>query len=145
MDINKDGWPDLIIVGEWMAPKIFINTRGQFLDKSSSFGLTDFVGWWNTVKVVDLDNDGDLDIVAGNLGLNYKYKASRAEPFKIYANDFDANGQLDIVLGYYNNNKLYPLRGRECSAQQIPSLKKKFPNYTTFSKASLTEVYSPEI
>ncbi|MFK5973198.1 MAG: VCBS repeat-containing protein [Flavobacteriaceae bacterium] len=142
-DINKDGEQDLIIVGEWMAPKIFINTEGRFLDESSSYGLNDFVGWWNTVKMEDLDNDGDLDFLAGNLGLNYKYKATETEPFKIYAKDFDDNGSLDIVLGYYNAGELYPLRGRECSSQQIPSIKKKFPDYNSFSKANLTQVYTP--
>lgn len=143
VDINEDGKQDLIIVGEWMSPKIFINSKGIFTDESFSYGLNDFVGWWNTVKVADFDNDGDLDFIAGNLGLNYKYKATPSEPFKIYAEDFDDNGDLDIVLGYYNAGELYPLRGRECSAQQIPSIKKKFPNYTSFSKASLTEVYTP--
>ena len=142
-DINKDGEQDLVIVGEWMSPKIFLYANGKFTDKSVEFGLNDFVGWWNTVKIVDLDKDGDLDLVGGNLGLNYKYKATDIEPFTIYAADFDDNGDLDIVLGYYSAGELYPLRGRQCSSQQIPSIKKKFPNYSSFSKASLTEVYTP--
>ncbi|HZJ35242.1 MAG TPA: VCBS repeat-containing protein, partial [Gillisia sp.] len=96
-DINKDGEQDLVIVGEWMSPKIFLNIGGKFTHKSADFGLNDFVGWWNTVKVADLDHDGDFDFIAGNLGLNYKYKASATEPFKIYAEDFDDNGNLDIV------------------------------------------------
>jgi len=143
-DINKDGKQDLVIVGEWMAPTIFINSNGKFTDKSTVYGLTNFVGWWNTIKIADVDNDGDLDFIAGNIGLNYKYKASAKEPFKIYAEDFDDNGSLDIVLGYYSEGELYPLRGRQCSSQQIPSIKKKFPDYSSFSKASLTEVYTPE-
>lgn len=141
-DINKDGQHDLLIVGEWMAPTIFIYINGKFIDKSVDYGLNNFVGWWNSVKIVDLDKDGDLDFVAGNLGLNYKYKATTREPFKIYAEDFDDNGVLDIVLGYYSSGELYPLRGRQCSSQQIPSIKKKFPDYNSFSKASLKEVYT---
>lgn len=142
-DINEVGGQDLVIVGEWMAPKIFINSNGRFTDQSATYGLSHFVGWWNTVKIADLDKDGDLDFIAGNLGLNNKYKATATEPFKIYAEDFDDNGNLDIVLGYYSDGELYPLRGRQCSSQQIPSIKKKFPDYSSFSKASLNEVYTP--
>ena len=143
-DLNSDGYPDLVIVGEWMSPKIMINENGLLTDLSKEYGINGEVGWWNAVVCEDIDNDGDPDLVAGNLGLNYKYKASEDEPFKIFASDFDDNGSLDIVLGYYDQGELFPLRGRECSSQQIPTIKKKFPNYTTFSQANLIDIYSPE-
>lgn len=143
-DMDNDGFEDLLIVGEWMSPKILKNKNGTFLDVSEKYGLEEHSGWWNTIVANDLDNDGDLDLVIGNLGLNYKYKASEKEPFGIFANDFDENNTLDIVLGFHENGEVYPLRGRQCSSQQIPSLKKKFPNYTTFANANLTEVYSKE-
>jgi hypothetical protein len=143
-DMDGDSRQDLILVGEWMAPKIFKNGQQGFTDISLEFGLGSQTGWWNCIETADIDQDGDLDLIAGNLGLNYKYKASEEEPFKIFADDFDKSGSLDIVLGYYDQGELYPLRGRECSSQQIPSIKKKFPNYTAFSKATLTEVYPTE-
>lgn len=141
-DIDSDGWQDLIIVGEWMSPTILKNTNGIFKDESLLYGLGTQVGWWNTIVSADLDSDGDKDLIIGNLGLNYKYKATINEPFKIFADDFDANGKLDIVLGYYDAGELFPVRGRECSSQQMPFIKKKFPNYTTFSKANLIDVYT---
>jgi len=129
-----------------VRPTILWNNKGVFEDKSSTYelGLESQVGWWNSIASADIDNDGDLDFIAGNLGLNYKYKATVKEPFEIFANDFDDSGSLDIVLGYHEAGSLYPLRGRECSSQQIPSIKKKFENYTTFSKASLEDVYAKE-
>lgn len=140
-DVDADGWVDLIIVGEWMNATILKNDQGILKDLSSGFGLSGQTGWWNCIKPADLDGDGDIDLIAGNLGLNYKYKANNEEPFEVYAYDFDANQRVDIALGYYNDNQLYPVRGRECTSQQIPSIKKKFPNYTEFSKASFMDVY----
>lgn len=95
-------------------------------------------------KGADLDNDGDIDYIVGNLGLNYKYKASVEEPFEVFSTDFDDNGTNDIVLGYYNNQDLFPLRGRECSSNQMPFIKEKFPTYNSFGSAKLTDVYSEE-
>ena len=140
IDIDGDSWLDLIVVGEWMTIEVFKNNKGTFSRATSQFGLENYHGWWNTVKAADFDNDGDIDFVAGNLGLNYKYQASEDETFDIYVNDFDLNKKTDIVLSYYNEGKQYPVRGRECSSQQIPTIKRKFKNYDSYSKATLLDL-----
>ena len=143
-DINGDEQAELILAGEWMPLTVWKWSGDHFEDITAALGLADQTGWWYAVETADLDADGDLDILGGNLGLNYKYKASPEEPFEVYANDFDASGSIDIVLGYYNQGGLYPLRGRQCSSNQMPFIKKKFPSYDAFGKAELKEVYDPE-
>jgi hypothetical protein len=143
-DVDLDGRVDLIIVGEWMTPKMFRNSGSSLEPFTDRDELKKEIGWWYSIVAADIDNDGDDDYVLGNLGLNYKYKATHEEPFNVYLNDFDSNGQLDIVLGYYNQGGLFPLRGRECSSHQVPAIKQKFPDYQSFANASLEEVYTEE-
>jgi hypothetical protein len=142
-DYNNDGWMDFIVVGEWMPIRVFENTKTGFKEVSKNLGLTkDTAGWWWSISQGDFDNDGDMDYVLGNNGLNYKYKATDKETFDIYSSDFDQNKKSDIVLSYYNEGKQYPVRGRGCSSQQIPGIKEKFKNYESFSEATLEDVYS---
>lgn len=144
-DFNNDDWLDIIVVGEWMPIRVFKNTGSGFVEVSEEMGLNiDTTGWWWSIEQGDFDNDGDMDYVVGNNGLNYKYKASPEETFDIFVNDFDRDQNVDIVLSYYNEGKQYPLRGRECSSQQIPGIKKKFENYESFSEATLVDVYGEE-
>jgi len=143
-DFNGDKKDDLIIVGEWNYIHLLQNEGGTLNDISSS-ELKDNMGWWSAIQQGDFDGDGDTDYVVGNLGVNYKYKASQKEPFHIYANDFDQTGDLDIVLGYFNEGNLYPLRGRECSSEQMPFIKEKFPSYKQFASATLEEVYGGDL
>ena len=143
-DFDKDGWVDLIIVGEWMPVTVFKNNRGIFENITESVDLADSSGWWFSINEGDFDKDGDMDYIIGNLGLNYKYKATENETFDIYFNDFDNNKTNDIVLSYFNGGKEYPLRGRECSSQQMPGIKQKFENYASFSTATLEDVYTEE-
>lgn len=143
-DVDNDGMDDLIVVGEWMSIKVLKNHKGSFSDISDHIGLENHAGWWFSLEVADFDRDGDLDFIAGNLGLNSKYKASPVEPFQIYAKDFDQTGSMDIVLGYHQKGQQFPLRGRECSSNQMPFIKKKFPTYHDFASASLEEVYGKE-
>ena len=140
-DFDDDGSLDLILVGEWMPISIYRNEESRLINRTKAYGLGFTTGWWNAIEEGDFDNDGDSDYVLGNLGLNYKYKASPEEPLHVYGNDFDQNGTLDIVLGYYNQGVCYPVRGRECSSQQIPLIKTQFPTYDAFGGASLAEVY----
>ncbi|RKR14855.1 VCBS repeat protein [Maribacter vaceletii] len=142
-DIDNDGWTDLVISGEWMPITVFKNNKGTF-NSTEELGIEDTTGWWFSIKSGDFDNDGDIDFIAGNLGLNFKYKANAEETFDIYLNDFDKNEKNDIVLSYYDDGKEYPLRGRECSSQQIPTIKKKFEDYASFSTATLDDVYTEE-
>lgn len=141
-DFDNDNHTDLIVVGEWMEITFFRNENGRLMLQENK--LPNSNGWWNSIKGADLDNDGDIDYIVGNLGLNYKYKASVEEPFEVFSTDFDDNGTNDIVLGYYNNQDLFPLRGRECSSNQMPFIKEKFPTYNSFGSAKLTDVYSEE-
>ncbi|WP_159020919.1 VCBS repeat-containing protein [Algibacter sp. L3A6] len=142
-DFNNDSWPDVILVGEWMPIKVYKNIKTGFEDVSETMGLSkDTTGWWWSIEAGDFDNDGDIDYILGNNGLNYKYKATENETFDIFVNDFDNNHKTDIVLSYFNKGKQYPVRGRSCSSQQIPGIKSKFKNYETFSQATLVDVYT---
>ncbi len=137
-DFNKDGLEDLIVVGEWMPVTIFTQTENGNFKKDI---IEHSEGWYYEVKTADMDDDGDDDIIVGNLGLNYKYKASKDEPFEVYSYDFDNNGSLDIVLSYYEHGVAFPVRGKSCSTQQIPSLKEKFPSYEEFGNSNLENIY----
>lgn len=139
-DYDNDNDKDLLIVGEWMAPTLFENKNGTFTKVASAF-LDSISGWYNSIESVDLDDDGDDDYIIGNLGENYKYKANREEPFEMYYHDFDDNGKKDIVLGYYNFGKLYPVRGKECSSQQVPEIKKIKPTYHDFGSSTVKDIY----
>ena len=143
-DYDNDGKLDLIIVGEWMPIKVFKNKGDKFVDATNIVGLENTNGWWFSMAKGDFDNDGDTDFIVGNLGLNYKYKTNESETFDIYFNDFDKNNKNDIVLSYYNDGKKYPLRGRQCSSEQIPAIKSKFKNYESYSNATLVDVYTEE-
>ena len=122
-DINNDNQKDLIIVGHWMPIEIYINNNGSFTNQSKEYGTNERVGWWNTITASDIDKDGNIDLLAGNLGTNSKHKATKDQPFVVMAKDFDGNGTNDIALGYYNNNQLYPVRGLQCSSEQLPGIK----------------------
>ena len=139
-DIDKDGDKDLIVCTEWDGIFAYLNDHGHFTKKV----LTDKKGWWNFVLPVDIDNDGDIDLIAGNLGLNSRLKASDQEPVKIYYNDFDANGRKEQVLTYFLNGREIPFANKDELQKQIPMLKKKFLYAGDFAKADLKEIFTEE-
>ena len=141
LDVNKDEILDLVVVGEWMPVSIYQQEDGKFTNQTEAYGLAESTGWWNTIIAEDLDADGHTDLIAGNLGLNYKYHASPEEPFHIYGKDFDLSGTPDIVLGYYQDGICFPVRGMQCSIQQIPGIAEKFATYNDFALASLPQIY----
>ena len=142
-DYDNDGNVDLIIVGEWMPITILKNIGGQF--KKIDHGIPATEGWWQCVTSADIDKDGDMDYILGNIGLNNKYQPSQENPLEVYYSDFDNNGTGDIVLSKHENEILLPIRGRECSSQQMPFIANKYPSYKDFATANLTDIYSKEM
>ncbi|GAA4236689.1 VCBS repeat-containing protein [Postechiella marina] len=145
VDINKDNRLDLVIVGEWMPISVFIQNKNGKFSKQKMDGLNNTEGWYYSIKSADFDLDGDMDLVVGNLGLNYKYKASKESPFQVHSFDFDKNGVKDIVLSYYEHGQVYPVRGRSCSLEQMPSLGKKFPTFESFGDSNLNTIYGKDL
>jgi hypothetical protein len=133
--------PRLLLAGEWMPIRI-LQWNGERFEEQMIRGLEESEGMWNRILPVDIDGDGDLDIIAGNCGLNLKYSADASKPFTMIVNDFDHNGTNDVYLGYFDkhNGKCYPVRGRECSSQQMPFVKAKFASYADFANATIQEV-----
>ncbi len=144
LDVDNDKNLDLILIGEWMGITCFKNSNGQFTNESESCGFSGTEGWWYGMISEDFDSDGDQDFVMGNLGRNYKYQAREDAPFSLYTYDYDNNNKKDIVLSYYQDGVQYPVRGRECSSQQIPAIKAKFKDYHSFASANLEQIYSSE-
>ena len=140
-DYDQDKDLDLLLVGEWMPLTIYNNDGGKLSKYDGDETWKNTSGWWNKITVADLDGDGDDDYIVGNLGLNLKYKASKEEPFKLFTKDFDGNGTHDVYLGYYDQDgTLYPVRGRQCSSQQMPFIKEKFEDYEAFAVASIEDI-----
>ena len=141
-DFDDDGDKDIIAVGEWMPLTIFENEKGFFTNNTGKFGLQKTVGWWSTIT--EYPSTGKKTYVAGNIGANNKFHPSQIKALQIYMNDFDGNGTNDIVLAKYQGNICYPVRGRQCSSEQMPFISEKFPTYSQFAEASLDSIYTPE-
>lgn len=137
-DIDGDGDKDLLLALEWDGICAFINNKGHFVKKY----LTDKKGWWNFILPCDINNDGRVDLVAGNLGWNSRLKASAEEPVRLYYNDFDNNGDKEQVLTYYLDHKELPFANKEELQKRMPFLKKKYLYAGDFAKASLEEIFS---
>ena len=132
-DLNEDGRPDLVLVGEWMPITVLIqNAGGQFENRTHDFGLDSTNGWWNTIAARDFDGDGDQDFVCGNLGLNSRLHASPQEPITLYTGDIDHNGGIDHLITYYNQGAEYPFISRDQLVKQVPSLRRNFLKYNSF-------------
>ena len=137
---TRMGSMDLITCCEWGTVDAFLNKNGKFIRKT----LSDKTGWWNFLLPVDIDNDGDIDLVAGNLGLNSRLKASDKEPIKLYYNDFDENGKKEQVLTYFLEGREIPFSNKSELEKQIPNLKKKFLYAEDFAKATLKELFGED-
>ena len=144
IDVNQDKVNDLIIVGEWMPIRIFVNQKGKLKDRSTEFIKFGSSGWWNTIYADDMDADGDNDLVIGNLGLNAQFKASEKEPMNIYYKDFDENGSVDPIFCYYIGGVSYPAASRDDLMDQLPSLKNKFLEYHKYANATINDLFTAD-
>ena len=144
-DINGDDLIDLIIVGEWMPIMIFKNNGATFTDITIDAGLSQSSGWWNCIQEADIDNDGDIDFLAGNLGINSKLKTSEKNPVSLYVKDFDRNGNIDQILCLQKNGLDIPFATRDELLKQIPGLGSNIPSYSGYSKVrSIDDLFSKE-
>ncbi|MEL6863266.1 MAG: CRTAC1 family protein [Bacteroidota bacterium] len=138
-DADQDGKVDLMLVGEWMPITLFRQENGKF-SKSEDIGLDQTTGWWYSLAKGDFDGDGDEDLIAGNIGLNNKFHPTEEKPLYVYCNDFDENGSPDIVLSKLYKGYKVPVRGKECSTEQMPFIAEKFPTFQSFSQAKLEDI-----
>jgi len=144
IDMNKDGKPDLIVVGEWMPIKVFINRQGKLVDESAQYIKFPSAGWWNKIYAEDMDGDGDKDLIIANCGLNTQFHCTDKEPVTMYFKDFDGNGTIDPILCYYIDGVSYPAASLDDITAQLPSLKKKFLEYKDYAIATIHDLFSNE-
>jgi hypothetical protein len=140
-DVDNDGWTDLVLAGDWMPVSIFRNEQGKkFTDYTTTAGLDRSNGWWCKIIPADIDHDGDIDFIAGNLGTNTQFKTNEQEPLVTYAGDFNDDGRIVPVMTWFIQNNSYPFNSRDELLEQIPSLKKKFIKYADYGKAMLGDI-----
>ncbi len=143
-DLDGDGQQELVIAGDFMPITIFSFNGKTMRNRSADFGMPVWHGWWKSMCIVDIDGDGDQDIVAGNIGLNNRFHASVREPIVLIANDFDNNGSIDPILTYYQDGRQYPYAGRDAMIGQLPGLKKKFLRYAPYARATIEDIFSED-
>lgn len=141
-DFTNDGVDDLIVVGEFMGIQAFKNINGKLTELPDSSGLKNTNGWWNSIEPGDFDNDGDLDYIVGNFGLNSQLKSSQEEPVQLYVKDFDENGSLDPILCSYIMGESYPVFSKDDLIGQLPQLKRKYVNYSDYADQKISDIFS---
>jgi hypothetical protein len=150
-DFDSDGWQDIVLAGEWTPVRFLKNDKGVFREVSQNTGVSGKQGWWNSILPGDFDNDGDVDYVVSNLGLNSFYRASEKEPVKIYAKDFDGNGSFDAIPTLYlprskenPERKEFVAHTRDDMSKQMISFRSKFQNYRSYAEATFSQMFTPE-
>ena len=150
-DFDNDGWPDLVLAGEWMPVTFLKNDKGTFKNVTAKTGLSNEIGWWNSIAAGDFDNDGDIDYIIGNLGQNSFYKASQQYPVSIYAKDFDNNGSYDAFPSLFlpasqedTTKKEFPAQTRDDIVKQMIGMRATFQNYKSYATATMDQVLSKE-
>ena len=141
-DVNGDQWIDLLVTYEWGPVRLFLNRQGRLEDVTQAAGLAERQGWYNSISAGDIDNDGDIDYVIGNFGLNTKYYASDEKPELLYYGDFEGDGTKHIVEAKYENGVCLPRRGLGCTSHAMPEIKVKLPTYHDFASSPLEDIYS---
>lgn len=139
-DLDGDKQNEIVLAGEWMPITVFKKKGNTYVNATKDFGLEGTNGWWNTVVLFDADNDGDLDIVGGNLGLNTRIKASKEKPLAVFAKDIDGNGSIDPIIAFTYKDNFMPYVQRDMLAKQVRSIKKKFPRYKAYSSATVKDI-----
>lgn len=140
-DFNQDGLSDLVLVGEWMAVRLFENTGAALVEIRDQEWMKNSYGWWNRIVAGDFDNDGDPDFVLGNFGLNSQLKASPEEPITLYVDDFDHDGKLDPVMCNYLKGKNYPIYSKDDLASQIGWIREKYPDYKSYADQTISDIF----
>ncbi len=144
IDINQDNHPDLITVGEWSPIRVFENKNGQLTEETSKYIPFNSTGLWSSLHAADLDGDGDLDLIAGNLGNNTQLHATEATPLHLWFDDFDRNGSIDPLIFYPVHGTSYPLASMEDLTNQLPYLRKKFNYFKDYADAQVSDILTPE-
>jgi enediyne biosynthesis protein E4 len=142
-DVDRDGDKDLVVVGDWMPVHIFYNDNGTFDNHKAITGSN---GWWNRLQVADLDGDGDEDFVAGNWGLNTKFKATPPRPITMYVNDFDKNGKSEFIINWFPplDTIAYPFATKPEMTTQLPALRKQILKYEDYGNKTYEMLFTPE-
>jgi hypothetical protein len=143
-DLNGDKKQDLVLVGDWMPVTVFINEGSKLKNKTEKYFDKQYTGWWNSLKVDDLNGDGKADLVVGNLGLNSQCRVSDAEPAELCYKDFDDNGAVDPILCFYIMGKSYPYLTRDELLDQMSIMRPRFNDYKSYADAGLKEVFTDE-
>jgi enediyne biosynthesis protein E4 len=142
-DIDKDGWQDLIIVGEWMPVTIFKNQKGKLV-KQAQEELKNSTGWWTCIYATDIDNDGDEDFLLGNWGTNTKLLATAEHPLKLFVGDWDKNNEIDPILSVYKNSDYYTFLTKPDLERRLPYLKKQFLKFTDMAGKTASDIFGKE-
>ncbi|MDQ3141407.1 MAG: VCBS repeat-containing protein [Bacteroidota bacterium] len=143
-NLDNDPLPELILAGDWMPITILKYQHGTFTNETKKWGLEKSHGWWQRILIEDIDNDGDQDIIGGNLGLNSRFKVNPDQPTCIYASDYDQNGTNDAILCTYTQNTSYPIHSRDRLLDQITTLRKKYLRYHQYAQQQIDDIFPKE-